>query len=104
MSMLRRDFLRSGARLAVAACALASLPACGASDPCVDPDALTTGQRSLRDSFHYTSRSPHGDAKRCAGCRFFRARAADAEGCGDCEILQGPVNGRGFCDSWSRPT
>ena len=32
---------------------------------------------------------------------FFAARAGDANGCGTCQILQGPVNGRGHCDSWS---
>ncbi len=104
MRMVRRQFLETGMRMAVAASALASLPACGVADPCVDPDTLTTGQLRLRESFHDAARSPHGEAQRCAGCAFFRPRAGDPHGCGECEILQGPVNGRGFCDSWSRPT
>lgn len=77
---------------------------CAASDPCVDPRALSTSESSLRASFHYVARSPHGDAMRCRSCRFFRAAADDAEGCGDCEILQGPVHGMGHCDSFTERT
>lgn len=74
---------------------------CAASDPCVDSGALSTGETSLRASFHYVAHSPRGDAKRCRTCRFFRAAADDADGCGDCEILQGPVHGMGHCDSFT---
>lgn len=74
---------------------------CGASDACVDPEALSTGQASLRASVRYAARSPVGDEQACVACRFFRSRPEDANGCGDCEILQGPVNPRGRCDSWS---
>jgi hypothetical protein len=74
---------------------------CRDSDSCVDTDSLSTGEASLRASFHYAARSPYGEAKQCRGCQFFRAKDGDTTGCGECQILQGPVNGQGHCDSWS---
>ena len=101
MSFTRREILVGGAGLALAGATLFGASGCGESDPCVDADSLSTGQASLRASFHYAGSSPHGEAKTCAGCQFFAAQAGDANGCGTCQILQGPVNGRGHCDSWS---
>jgi hypothetical protein len=37
--------------------------------------------------------------QQCAGCEFFSV--ADAQSCGECEILNGPVNSRGHCTSWA---
>ncbi|MBK7948839.1 MAG: high-potential iron-sulfur protein [Deltaproteobacteria bacterium] len=104
MSFTRREVLVGGVGLALAGAGLVGMSGCGDADPCVDADALTTGQASLRASFHYEARSPHGDEKACSGCQFFAARTEDALGCGSCQILQGPVNGRGHCDSWSART
>lgn len=101
MSWTRREVLVGGAGLALAGAALLGSAGCSDADPCVDVDALTTGQTSLRASFHYAARSPHGEVKQCSGCQFFAAQVGDANGCGTCQILQGPVNGRGHCDSWS---
>ena len=104
MSFTRREILVGGAGLALAGAGLFGTSGCAESDPCVDAASLSTGQASLRASFHYAARSPHGEAKACAGCQFFAAEAGDANGCGTCQILQGPVNGRGHCDSWSART
>lgn len=102
MSWTRREVLVAGIGLALGGTAIVASGGCGESDACVDAEALTTGQASLRASFHYAARSPAGEAKQCAGCQFFTpSDAADATGCGTCQILQGPVNGRGACDSWS---
>ncbi|MBY0398728.1 hypothetical protein K2X89_00395, partial [Myxococcota bacterium] len=78
MSWTRREVLVRGMGLALAGPALFAGSGCGQSDACVDPDSLTTGQASLRASFHYAARSPHGDAKQCSACRFFAAQAGDA--------------------------
>ncbi|MFO0689104.1 MAG: high-potential iron-sulfur protein [Myxococcota bacterium] len=104
MNVTRREVVVKGAGLVLAGVAFAGWPGCREPDACVDPDALTTGQASLRASFHYAARSPHGEAKQCAGCQFFAAQAGDAQGCGTCQILQGPVSGQGHCDSWSART
>lgn len=75
---------------------------CGAgSDPCATADSLSTSERSLRASFHYSPLSPHGEARRCQGCAFFRAAPGAEAGCGECEILQGLVSAAGHCDSYS---
>lgn len=102
MSWTRRELVFAGLGLALGGSGLLASTGCSETDACVDADALTTGQASLRASFHYVGRSPDGEARQCAGCQFFSpGDAADAAGCGTCSILQGPVNGRGACDSWS---
>ena len=101
MSWTRRKLLAEGAKLALVVPSLAIGLGCGGADSCVDPDRISTAQVSLRASFHFTERSPHGPEKECAGCAFFSALAGDPLGCGSCRILQGPANPRGHCDSWS---
>ena len=66
---------------------------------CSDPDAMTASQQRMRDSLAYTDESPHGELKRCTGCRFFAPRANGP--CGHCVILGGPVAPGGHCNSWS---
>lgn len=64
---------------------------------CYDPAALPLSQKSRRRSLSYveTSTDP---AKRCAGCAFFTAAA---EGCGNCQLLNGPVNAGASCASFA---
>lgn len=71
---------------------------------CYDPDLLSTPEKSLRTSLAFTDVSPFdgkdgGELKRCGGCQFFRAAAE--EGCGECQILGGPVSAASVCNSWS---
>jgi len=55
-------------------------------------------QSGLRESLHYTEKSP--DAKQtCQGCAFFSA--GEGKQCGHCQILGGSVSEGGRCDSWS---
>lgn len=65
---------------------------------CSDPDKLTAGEASLRGSLHYTESSPDSQ-KNCSACGFYAAGAPS--GCGECQMLKGPVNANGRCDSWS---
>jgi hypothetical protein len=64
-----------------------------AAESCVE-----SASESLRGSLHYqaTSSDPQ---KPCSKCGFFTS--GDAKGCGDCQILSGPVDAGGHCDSWS---
>ena len=80
----------------------AGLGCAPSSTLCYDPDLLSTPERALRTARGYAERSPHGDAKQCRGCEFFRP--ARAEDCGRCQILGGPVSASGHCDSWSEAT
>jgi hypothetical protein len=101
MTWTRRAVLLEGTKLVAALSPIGLGAGCRGSDSCVDPDLLTTSQASLRASFHFTERSPHGADKECAGCRFFRAATAGDDDCGSCQILKGPVHPRGYCDSWA---
>jgi len=101
MSWTRRRLLVQSGKLALVAMPFGS--GFGCRDSCVDPDYLSTSDVRLRASLDFTERSPHGSEKECAGCEFFRAVVGDADGCGTCQIVQGPVNPRGYCDSWSPP-
>ena len=65
---------------------------------CADPAQLTAGAASLRASLHYAESSPD-PPKTCSACGFFSAPTAP--GCGRCQMLNGPVNANGYCDSWS---
>jgi hypothetical protein len=97
----RRDLMKFGAQATVAGSVLV-LAACGkggSKSACYDASKLTSGEKSLRDSLHYTDNSPD-QAKTCSGCSFFEA-AEGTPGCGHCKILNGPVAGTGHCDSWS---
>ena len=104
MSWTRRRLLVEGARLGLILPVVGLASACSGAGSCVDPAQLTTSEASLRASFHFTERSPHGPEQECAACQFFTVSAAEANGCGSCQILQGPANPRGHCDSWSPRT
>jgi len=61
---------------------------------CAVPGA---GDSAMRAELHYTEASPD-PGKRCTGCAFF----SNLQGaCGTCQILNGPANPQGHCDSWS---
>lgn len=101
MTRTRRQFLLEGAGLGLAGLGYFVWTGCSEADPCSDPESWTTGQASLRASFHFEARSPHGEAKQCGGCEFFRPKADDGHGCGDCSILHGAVSSKSYCDSWT---
>ena len=65
-----------------------------AADSCVDP-----ASESLRSSLRYASTTPKTDEP-CKRCAFFTADAARTA-CGNCQIMSGPVDEKGHCDSWA---
>jgi hypothetical protein len=90
--MTRRRLLQRAFALGLAGGALA--PAGRAAAACVE-DA----SESLRASVNYVE--PAADpATACARCAFFSADPAGG-GCGNCQILSGPVDATGHCDSFS---
>jgi hypothetical protein len=81
--------------------ALVSAVAVAAPDKlCADPEAMDSGQRSLRASLNYVEASSE-PSKTCSGCSFFQS---PNDGCGTCMIFSGPANAKGHCDSWSTKT
>lgn len=94
----RRDFLGQSGRW-FAWLALPAALGCGAPGlDCSDEEFMSTPERTLRAAQAYRERSPQGAANSCAKCHFFHAAAPEA--CGSCQILGGPVNPAGHCNSW----
>ena len=91
----RRWILR---RALQATAALTILPrtvsAADAAHSCVDAQS-----ESLRSSLHYAGVSTVANQS-CSGCAFFTRDTAKS-GCGNCQIMSGPVDETGRCDSWS---
>lgn len=96
----RRNLLKRGAELPLslllANATVGRLMAAESHKVCADPNAMDSGQRSLRESLHYSEASPDS-TKTCSGCGFFQPAT---DGCGTCVIFSGPANGNGHCDSW----
>jgi hypothetical protein len=100
----RRKILTGAVQIPVAGAILFTAAACGESGggkqaACVDPDKLSSGEKSLRASLHYTSKSPDAQ-KICKGCSFWAA-TPDKASCGQCMILTSITEDSGHCDSWS---
>jgi hypothetical protein len=76
---------------------MSTLAAAEVGGICADPSKMDAGQKSTRESLHYTEGSPDA-AKTCSECGFFQPTA---DGCGTCMIFSGPANSRGHCDSWA---
>src|SRR5262245_8571397 len=89
----RRLLLRRALQLTAA---LAAAPAlvrhATAAESCVDPQS-----QSLRTSLQYASGSPVSN-QNCGACGVFTPSQC---GCGNCQIMSGPVDATGHCDSWS---
>jgi hypothetical protein len=66
---------------------------------CADPGLLSRGEEQMRKTRGYVEASSL-ENQQCANCQFFSA--ADAQGCGHCEILDGAVNEQGYCTSWAQ--
>lgn len=103
-NMSRRSFVLRGLGLPVAGSAMLTLAACGGEQTgsgdlvCVDMDALTSAEKSVRRSLNYTESSPNLE-RSCSGCDFF---SPGPGGCGSCTLFSGgAVNPDGRCDSWS---
>jgi hypothetical protein len=93
--MTRRLLLHRALSLGLAA---GVLPRAGhVAEACIEP-----ASEALRASINYVGASAD-PATACARCAFFTADAAGS-GCGNCQILSGPVDATGHCDSFSPPS
>ena len=82
--------------LPLGAGALALAHGARAAASCVQPES-----ESLRVSVNYVDKAAD-PALACARCAFFSADPAGA--CGNCQILSGPGDATGHCDSFSPPS
>jgi hypothetical protein len=104
----RKDFFKRAALLGVTAASLpAFIESCGGNskknspannDPCSDTSGLTADQLQTRKTFQYTGHSPHND-KYCSICNFFIKPQGNAH-CGTCQVVKGPINPDGYCNSF----
>jgi len=103
MTLSRRELLhlfQGGAHLAVIAWSPALLSSCSKEDlDCKDTSGLNTAAQQLRIALEYQDNSPHGEAKNCVSCQFYRT--APKNECGACTLVQGPINPAGYCNSWA---
>ena len=91
----RRTLMRRVIQLTAGATIARSLvPIAMAGGSCVD-----TGSEALRVSMKYVAAAAD-PAQACATCAFFTADESKA-GCGGCQIMGGPVDATGHCESWS---
>jgi hypothetical protein len=93
----RRKLIDDSVRLSLAGLFIGAARAAAAADKvCADPATMDSAAKSMRGSLNYVEPSPDA-AKTCSMCAFF---TASSEGCGMCQLLNGPVNSKGHCDSW----
>lgn len=93
--MTRRRLLLQALPVGMGALAIAR--GARASGGCVQPES-----EALRASVNYVGAAAD-PAAACANCAFFTADPAGGA-CGSCQILSGPVDATGHCDSFSPPS
>lgn len=98
----RRTFLTRAALLGGVAAGAGLLAACGKGGgalSCEDTSSLKPDELGVRTSLGYADVSPD-PTKVCSGCALFQPGAPDA--CGGCQIMKGPINPGGHCNSWAK--
>lgn len=88
--------------LGAAAVAPALLSACGGEEEsgltCTDTSGLEPAAVTTRESQHYADTSTNAE-QNCANCNFFTAGQANQ--CGSCTVIQGPIHADGYCNLWA---
>jgi hypothetical protein len=89
--------------LGAAAVGPSVLAACGGEEGgdvlnCTDISGLSPAEITTRQSQAYSDISPHAD-KHCNNCNFFTAGQANA--CGSCTVIKGPIHPEGYCNLWA---
>ena len=67
-------------------------------DPCADLSKLTADEKQTRKDFEYVSKSQFPD-KLCDNCQLWLG-AEEGKICGGCEIMEGPIHPKGYCNAW----
>ena len=90
-SLLERSAIIAGAGV---------LASCGKSggSVCFDEAYLSAGEAQMRKTLAYVDQFSLPESS-CSQCQFYRA--AETAGCGECELLAGPVSASGHCNSWA---
>ncbi len=97
----RRDAMKRTLKvLGAVAVAPTVLAACGGEEElsCTDTTGLSPAEQSTRQAQAYVDHSPHPD-KNCLNCNFYEA--AQANQCGSCTVIKGPIHPEGYCNLWA---
>ncbi len=98
----RRLFLARAVRAPVlvpfAALAPVAAVGCGGGLDCTDTSALSGAELTERTAVNYVERSAD-PAKRCENCSLYRR--GDANACGSCTLIKGPIHPAGTCIRWA---
>jgi hypothetical protein len=96
----RRQFLRT---LTVGALGTIGATACDknpfSSISCTDTSALTPSELQIRNSLVYVDTSTQPE-KACEKCLHFLPAPANANACGACRMVRGPIHPKGTCKSF----
>lgn len=102
----RRHLLILGTAGATSLAAGSLLWGCGGGKKelsCMDVTGLTGEQRRQRNTLAYVDKSPEAN-KLCNNCNFYKP-PKQANTCGGCTLIAGPVHPKGHCKSWApKPT
>ena len=69
------------------------------TEACNDLTGLSEVEIQQREQLQYVAQSPK-EEQICANCRFWQPEAYDNP-CGGCQLLKGPVNPNGWCQTWA---
>jgi len=93
--MTRRELLEALPALFVLGCRKAeALP-----ETC-DEVTLSSDDLATRRTLGYVDHTPYDDEKSCSACAQFVA-PPDANACGGCKLLKGPIHPRGYCKAFA---
>lgn len=99
----RRQFLKSAATVGAVAAGASLLAACGKGGggalSCTDVAGLSPADAATRTSLNYVDAATD-PAKVCSGCVLYVAGQPNA--CGGCQVVKGPINPGGSCNSWAK--
>ena len=71
------------------------------SEACNDLTGLTEVEIQQREQLQYVAQSNKED-QICANCRFWQPAPEGAESvCGGCQLIKGPINPNGWCQTWA---
>lgn len=70
---------------------------------CTDLSGLSSKEKKQRkqmvEALKYVRESPQAN-RNCSNCQLY-TESEYGEGCGGCTLFPGPVNAKGYCNSWA---
>jgi hypothetical protein len=78
-----------------------ALVGCSSGLDCTDTSSLKGDELTQRNNLKYVDATPD-PAKRCDNCSLYKR--GEANKCGGCTLIKGPINPGGYCTSWAQTT